>query len=59
MMGGGMMNAALSDYKEIKDANGVKIPYIREQGNGQFSSKAEVTSVKVNKGIKDNNFVIK
>ena len=59
MMGGGMMNAALSDYKEIKDGNGVKIPYIREQGNGQFSSKAEVTSVKVNKGIKDNNFVIK
>ncbi|MBB3837687.1 hypothetical protein FHS57_001684 [Runella defluvii] len=59
MMGGGMMNAALSDYKEIKDGNGVKIPYVREQGNGQFSSKAEVTSVKVNKGIKDNNFVIK
>ena len=59
MMSGGMMNAALSDYKEIKDGNGVKIPYIREQGNGQFSSKAEVTSVKVNKGIKDNNFVIK
>lgn len=58
-MGGGLMNAALSGYKEIKDSNGVKIPYIREQGNGQFSSKAEVTSVKVNKGIKDSNFTIK
>jgi len=58
-MGGGMMNATLSDYKEIKDASGVKIPYVREQGNGQFSSKAEVSSVKVNKGIKDSNFVIK
>jgi outer membrane lipoprotein-sorting protein len=58
-MGGGMMNVTFGDYKEIKDGNGVKIPYTREQGNGQFSSKAEVSSVKINKGIKDSNFVIK
>ncbi|MFN8349218.1 MAG: hypothetical protein U0X91_29730 [Spirosomataceae bacterium] len=58
-MGGGMMNVVYGNYKEIKDANGVKIPYTREQGNGQFSTKAEVSSVKVNKGIKENNFVIK
>jgi len=58
-MGGGMMNVTFSNYKEIKDGNGVKIPYTREQGNGQFSSKAEVQSVKVNKGIKESNFVIK
>lgn len=58
-MGGGNMNVVFSDYKEIKDGNGVKIPYTREQGNGQFSSKAEVQSVKINKGIKESNFVIK
>ena len=58
-MGGGMMNATLSNYKEIKDGFGVKIPFTREQGNAQFSSKAEVSSVKVNKGIKDNTFTIK
>lgn len=58
-MGGGMMNVVYGDYKEIKDSNGVKIPYTREQGNGQFSTKAEVSSVKINKGIKDSNFVIK
>jgi hypothetical protein len=58
-MGGGMMNVVFGNYKEIKDGNGVKIPYTREQGNGQFSTKAEVSSVKVNKGIKENNFVIK
>lgn len=58
-MGGGMMNVVYGDYKEIKDSNGVKIPYTREQGNGQFSSKAEVSSVKINKGIKESNFVIK
>ncbi len=58
-MGGGMMNVVFGDYKEIKDGNGVKIPYTREQGNGQFSSKAEVQSVKINKGIKESNFVIK
>jgi hypothetical protein len=54
-----MMNVVYGDYKEIKDSNGVKIPYTREQGNGQFSTKAEVSSVKINKGIKDSNFVIK
>jgi hypothetical protein len=58
-MGGGMMNVVFGDYKEIKDGNGVKIPFTREQGNGQFSSKAEVSSVKINKGIKESNFVIK
>jgi hypothetical protein len=58
-MGGGMMNVVFGDYKEIKDSNGVKIPYTREQGMGQFTSKAEVSSVKINKGIKENNFVIK
>lgn len=58
-MGGGMMNVVYADYKEIKDSNGVKIPFTREQGNGQFSSKAEVSSVKINKGIKESNFVIK
>lgn len=58
-MGGGMMNVIFDNYKEIKDSNGVKIPYTREQGNGQFSSKAEVQSVKINKGIKESNFVIK
>lgn len=58
-MGGGMMNVMFSNYKEIKDGNGVKIPYTREQGNGQFSSKEEVQSVKINKGIKESNFVIK
>ncbi len=58
-MGGGMMNVVFSDYKEIKDGNGVKIPYTREQGNGQFSSKAEVQSVKINKGLKESTFVIK
>lgn len=58
-MGGGMMNVVFGDYKEIKDSNGVKIPYTREQGMGQFTSKAEVSSVKINKGIKESNFVIK
>lgn len=58
-MGGGMMNVVFGNYKEIKDGNGVKIPYTREQGNGQFSSKAEVQSIKINKGIKESNFVIK
>jgi hypothetical protein len=58
-MGGGTMNVTFSNYKEIKDSNGVKIPYTREQGNGQFSSKEEVQSVKINKGIKESNFVIK
>ncbi|MEZ4905242.1 MAG: hypothetical protein R2822_27560 [Spirosomataceae bacterium] len=55
---GGMMNVVFSDYKEIK-GTGVKIPYLREQGNAQFSTKAEVSGVKVNKGIKEKEFVIK
>jgi len=58
-MGGGMMNVVFGDYKEIKDGNGVKIPYTREQAMGQFTSKAEVSSVKINKGVKEKDFVIK
>ena len=57
-MGGGMMNVVLGDYKEIK-GTGVKIPYTREQGNAQFSTKAEVSGVKVNKGVKEKEFVVK
>lgn len=58
-MGGGMMNVVFGDYKEIKDSNGVKIPFTREQAMGQFTSKAEVSSVKINKGVKEKDFVIK
>lgn len=57
-MGGGMMNVTYGDYKEIK-GTGVKIPYLREQGTAQFSTKAEVSAVKVNKGIKEKEFIIK
>ncbi|MFN4146493.1 MAG: hypothetical protein ACK4GN_11765 [Runella sp.] len=58
MMGGGAMNVNLSDYKEIK-GTGVKIPYTRTMGGGQFQMKMTVSSVKANKGIKDKEFEIK
>ncbi len=57
-MGGGG-SAVFSNYKEIKDGNGVKIPFTREQGFGQFTMKIEVSSAKANKGIKDSVFEIK
>lgn len=58
-MGGGMGNAIFSDYKEIKDGNGVKIPFTRQQGFGQMNMTITVSSVKVNKGVKDSAFEIK
>ena len=55
----GMGNAIFSDYKEIKDGNGVKIPFTRQQGFGQMNMTITVSSVKVNKGVKDSAFEIK
>lgn len=57
MMGGG--NVTYSNYKEIKDGGGVKIPFSREMGGGQFVMKAEITSAKANKGVKEKEFEIK
>jgi hypothetical protein len=57
MMGGG--NVTYSNYKEIKDGGGVKIPFTREMGGGQFVMKAEITSAKANKGVKEKEFEIK
>jgi outer membrane lipoprotein-sorting protein len=50
------MSVVFADYKEV---NGVKVPYTRLQNFGQMEMKAEVQSVKFNKGVKDSAFDIK
>jgi hypothetical protein len=58
-MGGGMLNVTFADYKDVKDGGGVKIPFTRQQGAGNFSMTIVVSSAKANKGIKEGNFEIK
>lgn len=50
------MSITFADYKEV---NGIKVPYTRLQNFGQMEMKAEVQSVKFNKGVKDGIFEIK
>ena len=58
-MGGGTANVTFSDYKDVKDGGGVKIPFTRQQGGGQFMMKMTVSSAKANKGAKDSAFEVK
>ena len=58
-MGGGGGNTIFSDYKEIKDGNGVKMPFVRQQGFGQMNMTITISSIKVNKGLKDSAFEVK
>ena len=46
-------------FQNYKEVGGIKFPYIIDQNFGQFQMKQEIQSVKVNKGLKDGDFVIK
>lgn len=45
-----------STFKDYKDVNGVKFPYVMEKAVGPQSMKFEVKNIEVNKGLKDDSF---